>query len=119
MSHLGAPNQQTITTCLKRDINFTGSNFKYSYIEDLFQCINWCLQFDICKSITWDRKIGLCYLKTKDTGDKIIMDDFTKRYDSLTISCLRKYIQSCAISIRQSRILFFFPIENFKASVQF
>ena len=23
------------------------------------------------------------------------------------------YIQSCAISIRQSRILFFFPIENF------
>ena len=24
-------------------------------------------------------------------------------------------IQSCAISIRQSRILFFFPIENFKA----
>ena len=28
-------------------------------------------------------------------------------------------LQSCAISIRQSRILFFFPIENFKASVQF
>ena len=28
-------------------------------------------------------------------------------------------IQSCAISIRQSRILFFFLIENFKASVQF
>ena len=28
-------------------------------------------------------------------------------------------IQSCAISIRQSRILFFYPIENFKASVQF
>ena len=28
-------------------------------------------------------------------------------------------VQSCAISIRQSRILFFFPIENFKASVQF
>ena len=30
-----------------------------------------------------------------------------------------KDVQSCAISIRQSRILFFFPIENFKASVQF
>ena len=29
------------------------------------------------------------------------------------------HIQSCAISIRQSRIFFFFPIENFKMSVQF
>ena len=27
--------------------------------------------------------------------------------------CEDMYIQSCAISIRQSRILFFFPIENF------
>ena len=31
----------------------------------------------------------------------------------------RDRLQSCAISIRQSRILFFFPIENCKASVQF
>ena len=64
--------------------------------------------------------------ETQHIENKSLNGEF-QRYIILYLSSLagslsvkpKRYIQSCAISIRQSRMLFFFPIENFKASVQF
>ena len=45
-------------------------------------------------------------------SDKNVDKKIKEKYENLD-KIFNKNIQSCAISIRHSRILFFFPIENF------